>query len=76
MGAFIAFPTIGNRERGLSRYLASALIVVVLLLQSVWVVAAAGIVSLLSRQRAIPRRMLMTLVTAGAMIVLIRDSSY
>ena len=66
---------IADRERGLSRYLASALLVVVLLLQSVWVVAAAGIVPLLSRQRAIPRRMLTALVTAGAMFVLITDSS-
>jgi len=73
VGALLALPMIADRARGVGRYLAPALLVVVVLIQhrSVWVVAAAGTVYLLYRQRKIARRMLTVLVASVAMFGLI-----
>ena len=65
-GALLAFPLLADRSRGLLRYLAPGLLVFVVLLQhrTVWMVAAAGTVYLLYRERSVAKRLLAGLFAA------------
>lgn len=65
-GALLAFPLLADRSRGLLRYLAPVLLVFVVLLQhrTVWIVAAAGSVYLLYRERSVAKRILTGLFAA------------
>jgi hypothetical protein len=65
-GALIAFPLVADRSRRLLRYLAPTLLVFVVLLQhrTIWVIAAAGGLYLLFRERAFAGRILAALGVA------------
>jgi hypothetical protein len=73
IGAFLAFPMLADRQRKLTRFLGPAMLVIVVLLQhrSVWVVAAAGTVYLLYRQRALAKHALTALVVAVAVLAVL-----
>jgi hypothetical protein len=69
-GALLAFPMVADRSRPLLRWLAPVLLAFVVLLQhrTVWVIAAAGVVYLLFRERALARRALTVLAVAVALL--------
>ena len=73
VGAFLAFPLLADSRRKTTRFLGPAMLVVVVLLQhrSVWVVAAAGTVYLLYRQRALAKHALAALVAAVAVLAVL-----
>ena len=73
IGAFLAFPMLADRQRRLTRFLGPAMIVIVVLLQhrSVWVVAAAGTVYLLYREKALAKHALTALVAAVAVLAVL-----
>jgi hypothetical protein len=69
-GALIAFPMVADRSRPVLRWLAPAFLVFVVLLQhrTVWIIAVAGVIYLLYRERALAGRILAVLAVATTLL--------
>jgi hypothetical protein len=80
--AIIAFPLLGDRRRGVFRYLGPMMLVAVILLQhrTVWVAVAAGIVYLLFRERSVATPVLaglgVAVVLFGALVFTVFGDRY
>jgi O-antigen ligase len=76
--ALIALPLFLDKQRGLTRYIAPALLPLILILQhrTVWVATIAGTIYILYRERAVAQRVLVILLTASAIFLILVNTVF